>query len=711
VASPASSAPRSVEAGATGASTTNATRPSGEVIAVTIRDDFLLELGEALGGTVTVHPVDSLAAALEHAAGSRRLTLLVIDARDASDLRADVDCAHSQAPSAPVLVFAPLENEKSVASALKGSNIFAVLPIPVDKRKTTAVFDGALAEAAAKRGGARGAQRAEHAGEIRFEAPRPPLTPEPISLGTTSPFGESGASWYKSKLAFVGAAVAVALAAGALYFLTHGTSSKQAPKATAAQSTASEAQSTVPAAAPSTPAPAAPAALVKGNVDDLLEKARAAMREHRYTEPASDNALLYYRSVLGADVDNGEARDGMTRLAALLATRLEDSLASEHYDDAASALAAWKIAAPKDARIPPLETRLLQAQFNTALAEGNLERATAITHQAMQLGTVPGEQLAKWRAELARHQDDARLKRVADLIAMRIHDNHLLEPENDSAKFYFEQLKGQAGAASPEVRNAAHDLVAAYLRRAREAALGGHTSDAERWVTEARATGMSAADLASYQRDLTAARQHAQAAESERLVQLVHDRIREGHLAEPSQDSASFYLSQLADGYGDNAVVSPLSHDLATHLVERAIVAAGAGQSAQADADLALAKHWGADPQTLQAVQQMGAGKAGAATVGAQVPAGYRPKRTRYFAPEYPDQAIEKHLQGSVTVEFTVDVNGQPRDAHVIESNPPHVFDRAALTAITRWRFEPLVINKVPTAVPTRTVIRFELPK
>jgi len=711
VASPASSAPRSVEAGAAGAHSTNAAKPSGDVIAVTIRDDFLLELGEALGGTVTVHPVDSLAAALEHAAGSRRPTLLAIDARDAGDLRGDVERAHAHAPSAPLLVFAPMENEKSIAGALKGSNIFAVLPIPVDKRKTAAVFEGALGEAAAKRSGARSAPRAEPAGEIRFDPQRPPLTPEPIAVSIGSPFGEAGSGWYQNKLAWTGAAAAVALAVAGYWLFTHGGSSKHAPSSAATPSAASQAPSAGPAAAPTATAAVTPAALLKGSVDDLLEKARSAMREHRYTEPASDNALLYYRSVLGTDPDNGEARDGMTRLAGLLATRLEDSLASEHYDDAANALAAWKMAAPKDARIAPLETRLLQAQFNAALAEGNLERATAITHQAMQSGTVPAEQVTKWRAELARHQDEVRLKRVADLIATRIHDNHLLEPENDSAKFYFEQLKGQAGAASPEVRNAARDLVAAYLHRAREASLGGHGSDAERWIAEARASGMSAADFASYQRDLTAARQHAQAAESERLTQLVRDRIREGRLAEPAQDSASYYLAQLADGSGDSAAVSPLSHDLANHLVERAIVAAGAGQIAQADSDLALAKRWGADPQTLQAVQQMGASKSGTATAGAQVPAGFKPKRTRYVAPEYPEKALDQHLQGSVTLEFTVDVKGQPRDAHVIESNPPHVFDHAALSAVTHWRFEPAVINKVPTAFPMRTVIRFELPK
>jgi len=47
----------------------------------------------------------------------------------------------------------------------------------------------------------------------------------------------------------------------------------------------------------------------------------------------------------------------------------------------------------------------------------------------------------------------------------------------------------------------------------------------------------------------------------------------------------------------------------------------------------------------------------------------------------------------------------------VIESTPANIFDHAAVSAVSHWRFEPVVINNVPTEVPTRTAIRFELPK
>ncbi len=160
MASPASNASRGHEtsAGVTGSPTNSPAsnnRPAVDLTAITTRDDFLLEMGEALGGQASVRPVDSIAGALEYLTSTKRGQVLVIDTRDLEDVRGDVDLAHAQAPHAVVLVFASAEAEKQVSAAVKGSNVFAVLPIPVDKRKTGAVLEGAMTDAVAKRATAR----------------------------------------------------------------------------------------------------------------------------------------------------------------------------------------------------------------------------------------------------------------------------------------------------------------------------------------------------------------------------------------------------------------------------------------------------------------------------------------------------------------------------------------------------------------------------
>lgn len=56
--------------------------------------------------------------------------------------------------------------------------------------------------------------------------------------------------------------------------------------------------------------------------------------------------------------------------------------------------------------------------------------------------------------------------------------------------------------------------------------------------------------------------------------------------------------------------------------------------------------------------------------------------------PEYPREALREGLSGEVTVAFTVNPDGSVGAASVVSSNPRRVFDREALAAIKKWRFE-----------------------
>ena len=678
-------------------------RVAGEILAVTARDDFLLELGEALGGQFAVHPAEDIGAALAHTHHARQPQILAIDSRAARSVREDVERARAEAPGTPVVVFALLEEEKSVAGALKGAHVLAVLPLPIERRKTAAVLESGLADAAALRAAREratpAAAPASPAGERTADAARAePLQPESAALSDLAQFGEREAG--RGGLIWLWIAIGVAIVAlgGALYWLL-GSRATPAPAHEPAQS---------PAAAPAAAPPSAAVPLVKGTVDDLLEKARGAMRDRRYTEPANDSALLYYRSALGSDPASAEARDGLARLANLLAARFDETLAGDHLDDAAAALAALKNAAPGDPRLAHLDGRLLQAQVTRALGEGNLERVNALLRQAQQSAAVPADQLAKWRAELARHQDDARQKHFDDLIAERIRDGHLIEPASDSARYYVGRLKEVAPAA--EAQRATHDLTVALLHRARDAALAGRPADADRWVGEARASGMTPADFASYQHELASARQHSVASEAERLAQLARERLRAGALTEPAHDSASDYLTQLHDVMPNSATLPPLQSDLAARLLARAGDEGRAGQGAAMRGDLALARRWGADPAQVAATEQAASRASRPAGTPATAGGEIQLKRTRYVQPEYPDSALDARQAGTVEVEFTVDTRGRPRDAHVVQSNPPKVFDRAAMRAVEAWRYDPVSVNGTPTEVLTRALIRFQLP-
>lgn len=68
-------------------------------------------------------------------------------------------------------------------------------------------------------------------------------------------------------------------------------------------------------------------------------------------------------------------------------------------------------------------------------------------------------------------------------------------------------------------------------------------------------------------------------------------------------------------------------------------------------------------------------------------------------APTYPRRALRRGLEGWVIIEFTVDKTGKVVDPIVVESNPPNVFDNAALKAVLKFKYKPRVVDDKPVAV------------
>jgi TonB family protein len=707
------------EGGAEGTTTSQSSaRAAVEIIAVTTRDDFLLEMGEALTGSQAVKPVDSVATALEQIIGSKKVQLLAVDVRDVQDLRADIERVNAQAPHIVTLVFANAEAEKQTAFALKGTNVFAVLAIPIDRRKTAAVLEGAVADANARRP-SQGGSKSSASSYGSFDK-NTPITVESATADSGSYGGPTGSdSGNKKPMALIGGGVAAAVvAAAAAYFFLKSPAAPPAatPEKKASVSISADAANTTSEAeVVAEPAPVVDMPLVNGTVDELLEKARLAMRERRYTEPNGDNALLYYRSAQKADSSNGEAGDGLKRVAAVLSARFDESLAAGRYDEASLALAHLKAATPDDQRVSALDGKLATAQITKMLTDGNLDRAASLVKGAQQSGAVPDAQINKWRSEISRRQDEARQKRLVDLAQDRIRDGRLSDGD-DSAKGYLDQLKDLGSSASSAQQRVARDLGSAFMRKAREAALANKGPEVDRWLAEAKSVGVSSSELNSFQRDLTSAKQRAAAAEADRLAGLAKDRMKDGKLVEPANDSAAFYLSALQAADANNSYVVAGGRELATKLLDRASGYGREGKSAQMEADLTQARRWGADPKDISAVQQASASRKSAskpATAASSVSPQdlqARLKRVRYTQPEYPERALNQKISGSVTVEFTVSTSGEPMDVRVVSAEPAGTFDRAAIAAVKRWRYEPLLIDNVPQEVPARTTIRFNLP-
>jgi protein TonB len=82
-------------------------------------------------------------------------------------------------------------------------------------------------------------------------------------------------------------------------------------------------------------------------------------------------------------------------------------------------------------------------------------------------------------------------------------------------------------------------------------------------------------------------------------------------------------------------------------------------------------------------------------------------KRTRFVPPVYPPKALSRGQEGEVRVRITLDTSGRVAAAQVVSATPPDVFDQAAVDAVRKWRFEPVMRNGRPIEASIATTIRF----
>ena len=77
--------------------------------------------------------------------------------------------------------------------------------------------------------------------------------------------------------------------------------------------------------------------------------------------------------------------------------------------------------------------------------------------------------------------------------------------------------------------------------------------------------------------------------------------------------------------------------------------------------------------------------------------------------PAYPRRAKQAGIEGFVTMEVLIRADGTVTRARVMESDPPRLFDEAALRAIERWKFRPKIVDGTPVEQRAKQTIEFTL--
>ena len=106
--------------------------------------------------------------------------------------------------------------------------------------------------------------------------------------------------------------------------------------------------------------------------------------------------------------------------------------------------------------------------------------------------------------------------------------------------------------------------------------------------------------------------------------------------------------------------------------------------------------------QREAAARQAAEASAAAAAAAAARPVARSLRSISTPAPRFTPDALRSGTSGEVLVEFTVGTDGSVTDARVLRAEPARTFDREAVNAVRRWRFEP-----VDAPVTTRRTLVF----
>jgi protein TonB len=83
------------------------------------------------------------------------------------------------------------------------------------------------------------------------------------------------------------------------------------------------------------------------------------------------------------------------------------------------------------------------------------------------------------------------------------------------------------------------------------------------------------------------------------------------------------------------------------------------------------------------------------------------PVRIKDVRPIYPELAQQARISGTVIIEAVIGPDGKVTDARVLRSIP--LLDRAALEAVSQWRYTPTLLSGVPVAVVMTVTVTFTL--
>jgi TonB family protein len=565
-----------------------------DVVVVSGDDEFLIEIGPLFSEGFRSRPVDSPAAittVLAEQGADSPPTMIMLDAAAVGDPRGAVAQMEAAHPRLPIIVVAAARDESYWSAAIARGAIIDVVArydLGTDKFK-------------------------EILGRAETRARSAPQSPPP---GDVTPPAKSN-----SKL-LIGAAVAIALGAGA-FFALHKSGSSGPPASVAAVSTQ---QSTAASATKSM------------STLELLSAARIAFRDQKLLprdgESRGDSALELYVQVLAQDPKSDEAIDGMQRLFSVIRSRVQADLATNKLDDAQKLVAAFKATNVEadgvkelDAQVTAARPKFFAARAQELIQANDFTAADQMISQLAPLDRKSADELRRtMEARKVEQATQAQLTQMSASVKQAIDAGNLLEPANDSARSRLNAMR-QISRNHPLTMSAQRDLQSALISRAQDQANKEQFDPASKLLAaagEIAATPEVAEAKKQLQGEIDAANQRAAAAAAAKKA------AEAAQAAAKEQSAAATAAASAAPPYIAARPITPL----------RVV---------------------------------------------------------------YPSVAADNKVQGYVIVEFMLQADGRPAQPSVVESNPAHIFDAAAIDAVMGAKYDS---SKLTDKTPRRARVR-----
>lgn len=293
----------------------------------------------------------------------------------------------------------------------------------------------------------------------------------------------------------------------------------------------------------------------------------------------------------------------------------------------------------------------------------------AATTSAMPAATAPAEAVSAKVAAMSADQ-------LRDAARKAQNEQRLYAPAGDNAMEYYLALRDKA-PNDPAVASALTDLLPYAVIATEQSITREDFAEAQRLVALVEKTDPAAPALPRLKASITSQQQaSAQKAEQQK--------------AQADADAKKAELDKQRQADQQKA-----QQQAAAQLATQQAAAAQAAEQ-QRQADQRAAEQRAAQQRAAQASTPATQSAAPAAAASTELRAISTP------APKYPPDAFRSGTSGEVQVEFTVGPDGSVSNARVVRASPPRVFDREAIAAVKRWRFQP-----VGAPVTTRRTISF----